>query len=76
MATPNKKQLFAWFSPTAAELYGSSIYNSDKGEVEVTAVTQSSVDSGISQWPDEIKVGPVTGWARPGRKGSEHSRYL
>ena len=50
----------AWFSETAAPLYGSAIYRTPDGrEVEITCLS----DETFYKWPDKVCVGEdVTGW--------------
>lgn len=60
----------AYYSPTAADLYGSSIYSTaDGSEVEVTCVEPGLEDTGIYNWKDAVVVGPVSSYIRTGRKG-------
>jgi hypothetical protein len=62
---------YAYFSPAAAEEFGSVIYLAHDGsEVEVTCVGESLTDCGIyNNWLDRYSVKPVTHFLRTGRKG-------
>jgi hypothetical protein len=59
----------AYYSPSFAKLYGSSIYRgADGSEIEVTCVERES--TGIYKWQDQVPVGPVIEWIRKGQTGS------
>jgi hypothetical protein len=61
----------AYYSPSAAKLYGSSIYRgADGSEIEVTCVEPSLESTGIYKWQDQVPVGPVIEWIRKGQTGS------
>ena len=66
----------AYYSPSAANLYGSSIYRgTDGSEIEVTCVEESLESSGIYRWPDARSIGPVTEYIRKGQVGSNPPVY-
>jgi len=59
----------AYYSPTAAKLYGSSFYKTaDGSEVEVTRVEFSLKDTNTYIWDDAIVVGPVLNYIRKGQR--------
>ena len=61
------KPRLAFYSPTAAEKFGTTIYKTpDGGEVEVTGVEPSLEDTGTYMWPDKVPV-VVTSYLRRGR---------
>lgn len=58
-------QRHAWYSESAARLYGTAWYYTPSGhEIEVTAVLDPESRYG---WEDRIYLGIVTTWARAGR---------
>jgi hypothetical protein len=60
----------AYYSPSFAELYGSSIYRgADGSDIEVTCVEPSLESTGTYKWRDAVPVGPVTEWIRKGQTG-------
>jgi len=76
----NQMHLHAWYSPRAAELYGSSIYRSVDGvtEVEVCCVDPTDVPSDVFQWPDRVSVGLVleNGYIRTGIFGTQEGNFI
>ena len=73
----NTNLRLAFYSKTAADLYGSSFYQTADGkEVEVTAVEPAMEDTGTYKWPDRIAVGPVTHWIRKGWVGRHKLAWL
>ena len=64
MTTPR----LAFYSPTAAEKFGTYIYQTpDGGEVDVVGVEESLEDSGTYMWPDKVPV-VVTSYLRKGSR--------
>lgn len=60
----------AYYSPTAAEKYGSFIYrNAEGSEVEITGVEPGLEDTGTYKWVDAVVVGPVLNYMRQGKPG-------
>lgn len=63
----------AYYSPSAAKLYGSSFCRgADGSEIEVTGVEPSLESTGIYKWHDASSVSPVTEWIRNGQTGRNH----
>lgn len=64
--------LYGWYSPTAANQFGSSIYLKPDGSgVEVTFVAPASMADQYN-WPDKIAIGPVVEWIMTGRDTDWH----
>lgn len=57
-----------WYSAQAAALFGTAVHRHEDGrEVHVTAVCQAG-DEGNYNWPDKVRVGPVTEYVGKGRR--------
>ena len=62
--------MYAWFSQTAADRQGSSIYVTASGaEVEATCAVDDKAFP--YNWPDKVYVGEVEAWMRQGARGTE-----
>ncbi len=67
--TCSTKQRLAFYSPSAAERFGTKIYKTPDGSaVEVTGVMEGLEDTGSYKWPDKVPV-IVTSYLRDGREG-------